>query len=80
MATLDDVVTAVAAEDTVVDSVVTLLTSLKTALDAAIASGLHAAMAHVRLTQWLASQGKSLADASAEASAMLGGGTTLALP
>lgn len=39
MATLDDVVAAVAAEGTVVDSAVTLLTSLKAALDAAIASG-----------------------------------------
>lgn len=35
MATLDDVVTAVAAEDTVIDSVVTLLTDIKAKLDAA---------------------------------------------
>ena len=39
MATLDDVVTAVADEGTVVDSVVTLLTDLKAKLDAAIATG-----------------------------------------
>jgi hypothetical protein len=40
--------------------------------DAALASGLHAAMAHVRLTQWLQTQGKSLAYASVEAAEMLG--------
>jgi hypothetical protein len=39
MATLDDVVAAVAAEDTVIDSAIALLTGLKAALDAAIASG-----------------------------------------
>lgn len=41
---LDDLTAAVAAEDTVIDSAVTLLSGLKAALDAAIASGNPAAL------------------------------------
>ncbi len=63
MATLDDVVAAVAAESTVVDSAVTLLTSLKAALDAAIASGDPTKIQAV--SDSIGAQTKTLADAVA---------------
>ena len=61
MATLDDVVAAVAAEDTVIDSVVTLLTDIKAKLDAAIAGNNPAALQ--ALSDDIAAQTKKMADA-----------------
>lgn len=52
---------AVAAEDTVIDSAVTLLAGLKTSLDAAIASGDPAAL--TALSADIGAKTKSLADA-----------------
>jgi hypothetical protein len=63
MAALDDLKAAVAAEDTVVDSAVTLLQGLKAALDAAIASGDPAAL--TALSADITAKTKALSDAVA---------------
>ena len=63
MAALDDLKAAVAAEDTVVDSAVTLLKGLKDALDAAIASGDPAAL--TALSADITAKTKALSDAVA---------------
>jgi hypothetical protein len=63
MAALDDLKAAVAAEDTVINSAVTLLKGLKDALDAAIASGDPAAL--TALSADIAAKTKSLSDAVA---------------
>lgn len=63
MAALDDLKAAVAAEDTVVDSAVTLLKGLKDALDAAIASGDPAAL--TALSADISAKTKALSDAVA---------------
>ena len=63
MAALDDLKAAVAAEDTVVDSAVTLLKGLKDALDAAIAAGDPAAL--TALSADIGAKTKALSDAVA---------------
>lgn len=61
MAALDDLTAAVAAEDTVVDSAITLLQGLKAALDAAIASNNPAAL--TALSNSIGAKTKALSDA-----------------